>query len=636
MNADFEKVLKQWWGYDHFRGIQKEIIESIYAGKDTLGLMPTGGGKSVTFQVPALMKPGVCLVITPLIALMKDQVANLRKRNIKATAVYSGMTRHEIITALENCIFGDYKFLYISPERLSSDLFLSKLKDMQVSFITVDEAHCISQWGYDFRPSYLQIGQIRHLLPDIPILALTATATEEVVKDIQGQLGFRQENVFRMSFERKNLAYVVRKTEDKHKELIHILKKLPGCAIVYTRNRKGTKEIAGLLNEEGVTAVFYHAGLDSLTRDERQKAWQENKIRVMVATNAFGMGIDKPDVRCVIHMDMPDSPEAYFQEAGRGGRDGKKAYAILLYNKKDKAILKRRIAETFPDKPFIREVYEHLAYFYQLAMGDGQGITREFDLDKFCCTFRHFPVPTESALSILTKAGYIEYIPEEENASRVMFLTQRDELYRLENHDADTDRVIQALLRCYSGLFSDYVYIEEPRIARMAGVASDLIYPILISLSRQHVISYIPRKNVPYIIYTRPRVETSKLYFSEDIYEKRKEAYRQRIEAMVSYAEEDEVCRSRMLLHYFDEYNIHNCGICDVCLQRHDSGLKTGTYENIKEFVLDWIRNTDGWHGPERVEMANISNNAIKKALHYMISEQIVTLKDGQLVISCA
>lgn len=636
MNADFEKVLKQWWGYDHFRGIQKEIIESIYAGKDTLGLMPTGGGKSVTFQVPALMKPGVCLVITPLIALMKDQVANLRKRNIKATAVYSGMTRHEIITALENCIFGDYKFLYISPERLSSDLFLSKLKDMQVSFITVDEAHCISQWGYDFRPSYLQIGQIRHLLPDIPILALTATATEEVVKDIQGQLGFRQENVFRMSFERKNLAYVVRKTEDKHKELIHILKKLPGCAIVYTRNRKGTKEIAGLLNEEGVTAVFYHAGLDSLTRDERQKAWQENKIRVMVATNAFGMGIDKPDVRCVIHMDMPDSPEAYFQEAGRGGRDGKKAYAILLYNKKDKAILKRRIAETFPDKPFIREVYEHLAYFYQLAMGDGQGITREFDLDKFCCTFKHFPVPTESALSILTKAGYIEYIPEEENASRVMFLTQRDELYRLENHDADTDRVIQALLRCYSGLFSDYVYIEEPRIARMAGVASDLIYPILISLSRQHVISYIPRKNVPYIIYTRPRVETSKLYFSEDIYEKRKEAYRQRIEAMVSYAEEDEVCRSRMLLHYFDEYNIHNCGICDVCLQRHDSGLKTGTYENIKEFVLDWIRNTDGWHGPERVEMANISNDAIKKALHYMISEQIVTLKDGQLVISCA
>lgn len=636
MNADFEKVLKQWWGYDHFRGIQKEIIESIYAGKDTLGLMPTGGGKSVTFQVPALMKPGVCLVITPLIALMKDQVANLRKRNIKATAVYSGMTRHEIITALENCIFGDYKFLYISPERLSSDLFLSKLKDMQVSFITVDEAHCISQWGYDFRPSYLQIGQIRHLLPDIPILALTATATEEVVKDIQGQLGFRQENVFRMSFERKNLAYVVRKTEDKHKELIHILKKLPGCAIVYTRNRKGTKEIAGLLNEEGVTAVFYHAGLDSLTRDERQKAWQENKIRVMVATNAFGMGIDKPDVRCVIHMDMPDSPEAYFQEAGRGGRDGEKAYAILLYNKKDKAILKRRIAETFPDKPFIREVYEHLAYFYQLAMGDGQGITREFDLDKFCCTFKHFPVPTESALSILTKAGYIEYIPEEENASRVMFLTQRDELYRLENHDADTDRVIQALLRCYSGLFSDYVYIEEPRIARMAGVASDLIYPILISLSRQHVISYIPRKNVPYIIYTRPRVETSKLYFSEDIYEKRKEAYRQRIEAMVSYAEEDEVCRSRMLLHYFDEYNIHNCGICDVCLQRHDSGLKTGTYENIKEFVLDWIRNTDGWHGPERVEMANISNDAIKKALHYMISEQIVTLKDGQLVISCA
>lgn len=636
MNVDFEKVLKQWWGYDHFRGIQKEIIESIYAGKDTLGLMPTGGGKSIAFQVPALVKQGICIVITPLIALMKDQVTNLRQRHIKAAAVYSGMTRREIITALENCIFGDYKFLYISPERLSSDLFLSKLRDMQVSFITVDEAHCISQWGYDFRPSYLQINQLRHTLPGVPVLALTATATEAVIKDIQKQLEFSQDNVFRMSYERRNLAYVVRKTENKRKELIHILKHLTGCAIVYTRNRKGTKEIAELLNDEGITSVYYHAGLRTDARDERQKAWQTGQIRVMVATNAFGMGIDKPDVRCVIHMDMPDSPEAYFQEAGRGGRDGKKAYAILLYNKKDKAILRRRIADTFPDKDFIREIYEHLSYFYQLAMGDGQDITKEFDLDKFCHTFKHFPVPTESALMILTKAGYIEYIPEEENASRVMFLTQRDELYRLENHDTDTDCVIQALLRCYSGLFRDFVYIDESKIARMSGVAKENIYPILISLSRQHIISYIPRKNIPYIIYTRPRVDSSKLYLSEDIYEKRKDNFTRRIESMISYAEEDEICRSRMLLNYFDEHNEHNCEMCDVCLQRHTSGLNAGKYENIHDFILNWLRNPHVQHGVEELHIPDTKEEDIKKALHFMISEHIVSLEDGDLVLSRA
>lgn len=633
MDTDFEKVLKTWWGYDDFRGIQRSIIESIYAGHDTLGLMPTGGGKSITFQVPALMKEGVCLVVTPLIALMKDQVTTLKRRGIKATAVYTGMSRSEVITALENCIFGDYKFLYISPERLSSELFLAKLRDMRVSFITVDEAHCISQWGYDFRPSYLQIGRIREFLPEAPVLALTATATPDVVVDIQQKLRFRKENVFRMSFERKNLAYVVRCVESKTDELLHILKSLSGCAIVYTRNRKGTKEIAEFLQEKGITATYYHAGLANDVRDERQKDWQEDKIRVMVATNAFGMGIDKPDVRCVVHLDMPDSPEAYFQEAGRGGRDGKKAYAVLLYNDKDKIGLKRRVADAFPDKDFIRQIYEHLAYFYQLAMGDGQGITREFDLEKFCYTFKHFPVPTESALTILTCAGYIEYTPEEENRSRIMFLTTRDELYRLENYDNDTERVIQALLRAYSGLFSDFVYIEEGHVARLSGVASMQIYPILVSLARQHVISYIPRKRVAYITYTRPRGVSEKLHFPEEVYEKRKEVYVHRINAMVDYVEEEDKCRSRMLLDYFGERNEHNCEMCDVCLQHHSSGLRKGVYENIRDAVLLWSKDKNSTHSLADLHIAGEKKEYIEAALRYMVAMQLLVLRDGEVLV---
>lgn len=399
---DYQGILKQYWGYDHFRGIQEDIINSIGSGKDTLGLMPTGGGKSVTFQVPALAQPGLCLVITPLIALMKDQVRNLRDRGIKAVAIYSGMTREEIVIALENCIFGDYKFLYISPERLDSEIFQIKLCSMKVCMITVDESHCISQWGYDFRPAYLKISDIRKLLPGIPVLALTATATPEVVKDIQQRLGFEKENVFRMSFERSNLAYIVRRTENKADELLHILKSVNGSAIVYTRNRKKTKEIALLLNQNDITATFYHAGLSNELKDQRQKDWVNGICRVMVATNAFGMGIDKPDVRLVLHADFPDSPEAYFQEAGRAGRDGQKAYAVLLYAQNDKVLLKKRIADTFPEKEYIRKVYEDINYYYQMAMGDGLGCTYAFNIDEFCQNFKHFPIQVDSALKILT------------------------------------------------------------------------------------------------------------------------------------------------------------------------------------------------------------------------------------------
>ena len=560
------RILKQYWGYDRFRGIQEDIIDSISKNKDTLGLMPTGGGKSITFQVPALAKEGMCLVITPLIALMKDQVQNLKKRGIKALAIYSGMSRQDIIITLENCIFGNYKFLYISPERLDTELFRTKLRKMHISMITVDESHCISQWGYDFRPAYLKIAEIRELLPDVPVLALTATATPEVVKDIQARLHFRHKNVFRMSFERNNLAYIVRKTENKTAELLHILRSMPGSAIIYARNRRRTKEITELLNNEHITADFYHAGLDDATKDIRQHRWQSGESRVMVATNAFGMGIDKPDVRIVIHMDLPDSIEAYFQEAGRAGRDGQKAYAVILYAKSDKTTLHKRILDTFPEKEYIRDVYEHLQYYYQMAMGDGLDCVREFNIEDFCRKFKYFPVPVDSALRILTQAGYLEYTAEQDSTSRILFTIRRDELYRLREMGEDMDRLIQAVLRSYTGVFTDYTYINEASLAICTGLTRRQIYEMLVHLAKLRIVSYIPHKKTPYIIYTRERVEAQRIHISPEVYEHRKARYETRINAMLDYVTNDTVCRSRMLLDYFGERNEHNCGQCDTCI----------------------------------------------------------------------
>ena len=528
--------------------------------------MPTGGGKSITFQVPALAKEGMCLVITPLIALMKDQVQNLKKRGIKALAIYSGMSRQDIIITLENCIFGNYKFLYISPERLDTEIFRTKLRKMHISMITVDESHCISQWGYDFRPAYLKIAEIRELLPDVPVLALTATATPEVVKDIQARLHFRHKNVFRMSFERNNLAYIVRKTENKTAELLHILRSMPGSAIVYVRNRRRTKEITELLNNEHITADFYHAGLDDATKDIRQHRWQSGESRVMVATNAFGMGIDKPDVRIVIHMDLPDSIEAYFQEAGRAGRDGQKAYAVILYAKSDKTTLHKRIPDTFPEKEYIRDVYEHLQYYYQMAMGDGLDCVREFNIEDFCRKFKYFPVPVDSALRILTQAGYLEYTAEQDSTSRILFTIRRDELYRLREMGEDMDRLIQAVLRSYTGVFTDYTYINEDSLAIRTGLTRRQIYEMLVHLAKLRIVSYIPHKKTPYIIYTRERVEAQRIHISPEVYEHRKARYETRINAMLDYVTNDTVCRSRMLLDYFGERNEHNCGQCDTCI----------------------------------------------------------------------
>ncbi|WP_303005301.1 RecQ family ATP-dependent DNA helicase [Bacteroides congonensis] len=631
----YQEILKQYWGYDSFRDLQEEIITSIGEGKDTLGLMPTGGGKSITFQVPALAQEGLCIVITPLIALMKDQVHNLRKRGIKALAVYSGMTRQEIITALENCIFGDYKFLYISPERLDTEIFRIKLRSMKVSMITVDESHCISQWGYDFRPAYLKIAEIRELLPGVPVLALTATATPEVVKDIQARLNFHEGNVFRMSFERKNLAYIVRKTDNKTSELLHILRRIPGSAIIYARNRRRTKEITELLVNEDITADFYHAGLDNAVKDLRQKRWQNGEVRVMVATNAFGMGIDKPDVRIVLHLDLPDSPEAYFQEAGRAGRDGEKAYAVILYSKSDKTTLHKRVVDTFPDKEYILNVYEHLQYYYQMAMGDGFQCVREFNIEEFCRKFKYFPVPVDSALKILSQAGYLEYTDEQDNASRILFTLRRDELYKLREMGVETEALIQTILRSYTGVFTDYAYISEASLSIRTGLTREKIYNILVTLTKRRIVDYIPRKKTPYIIYTRERQELRFVHIPPSVYEERKVRYEARIKAMEEYVTSEDVCRSRMLLRYFGEKNEHNCGQCDVCISHRatDATLSEDSFEELKQQITELLAQKPLLP----VEIANkieAERERVAEVIHHLLEEGALKMQDGMIHIS--
>jgi len=626
----YHKILKQYWGYDEFRPLQEDIIHSVSAGKDTLGLMPTGGGKSLTFQVPVMAMEGLCLVVTPLIALMKDQVDNLRDRGIKALAVYSGMTRQEIITTLENAVFGDYKFLYVSPERLATQLFLSKLRHMNICLLVVDESHCISQWGYDFRPSYLRIADVRQHIPEIPVLALTATATPDVIDDIQEQLHFKEKNIFRKSFERRNLAYIVRNTEGKQEELVRILERVRGTTIIYVRSRQRTKEISDFLVQNGFSSDFYHAGLSSTDKTRKQNAWKNNEIRIIVSTNAFGMGIDKPDVRLVVHTDLPNSIEEYFQEAGRAGRDGEKSYAIILYDRNDSAKLKKRVRDEFPERDFMYQVYDSLAYFFQVAEGYGTGMVYDFNIQQFCAAYKLPILPVHNTLKILDLAGYIEYTDEVDNRSRLMFIIYRDDLYHYD-FDREYELLVNTVLRLYTGLFTNYATINEADIAQRLDTSRTAVYEMLKVLSKRNIIDFIPHKKTPLIAYTQPRVDSKYLDIPRLVNEDRKFRFEKRIQAMSHYAEQNEICRSRILLSYFGEKNTIDCGQCDVCLAKNSLGLTNKLFNEIavsvKELAKDDFRSVDFI----TASLSKYKSKEILDVIRFLTDKGELELKSGKI-----
>lgn len=582
---DFKQILTKHWGYSDFRPLQEDIIRSVFEGRDTLGLLPTGGGKSITFQVPALAKEGICIVVTPLIALMRDQVSNLQKKEIKAIAVNSSMSKDEIDIALDNCIFGDFKFLYLSPERLASDLFKVRLEKMNVNLIAVDESHCISQWGYDFRPSYLNIAEIRDLLPEVPVLALTATATPKVVEDIMDRLKFRERNLFQKSFERTNLTYRVDNVEDKNRRLLNYCSDHKGTAIVYVRNRKKTKEISDFLKLNNISSDYYHAGINHESRSSKQENWQNGKIRVIVATNAFGMGIDKSDVRLVIHMDLPDSIEAYFQEAGRAGRDEKSALAVLIVNKADKRLAEQRISNTFPEIQLIKDIYQALGNYFQLAIGSGKGQSFDFILHDFLHKYKFSALVAHNSIKILQREGYIDISDEFNNPSRIHFKILRDDLYKFQVSNAKYDGFIKLILRSYTGLFSSYVAVDENLLAKRSGLSRDDVYKYLVRLSSSQIIDYIPMKRNPVITYVEERLDKNNLYISSESYKFLKEKFVERLNTMISYGLGITKCRNQILLEYFGEKNTQRCGKCDVCQQRNELDMSKYEFDLILEDI---------------------------------------------------
>ena len=621
-------ILRQYWGYDDFRGIQREVIESIGAGRDTLGLMPTGGGKSITFQVPALSMKGLCLVVTPLISLMRDQVEALRRHDIKAAYINSNMSHEEVLTVLDNSIFGAYKFLYVSPERLSSSFFMDKLRRMKVCFVTVDEAHCICQWGYDFRPSYLHISSIREVFPQTPILALTATATPAVVDDIQEKLGFREKNVLGMSFERRNLAYVVRRTDSVQDSLLHVLNSVQGSCIIYLRSRQKCYEMAQQLDELGYSATYYHAGLPIVKKNENQERWRRGEKRIMVATNAFGMGIDKPDVRLVIHVDMPDSVEAYFQEAGRAGRDGERAYALLLTDGSERQRIASRMAQQFPKIDYVRNVYEHLCYYFGIAMGDGMLVTRELNINVFCRAYGYYPAMLGGALDLLDKAGYIEYSDEDDSSSRLRIDVSRNELFRLLY--PSEERLVLCVLRRYGGIFVDYVFIDEDMLCAEAGISADEFYQVMLRLSQIHVVSYIPRKHLPRVTFRCRRVDKEDVMLPYAVYHERHDRYAERAEAMLRYADADsDCCRSRLLLEYFGEEAERDCGICDVCCRKRAEQRVTDDKEALRLHILRQLK--DGPRNSYDLDLAGFRPECLEDVIDAMRASGEITL-DGPLL----
>ena len=610
-------ILKQYWGYDQFRSLQGDIIRSIASGKDTLGLMPTGGGKSLTFQVPAMAMEGLCVVVTPLIALMKDQVENLKKRGITAAAIYSGMSYDKILLTLDNSVFGAYKFLYVSPERLATPVFIEKIKQATVCIIAVDESHCISQWGYDFRPSYLRIADIREQLPDVPVLALTATATPEVVIDIQKQLLFKKTNVFQKSFNRTNLAYVVRTAENKDENLLKILNSVPGTSVVYVRNRKKTKEIADFLNQNGISAENFHAGLKNATKDAKQSRWMSGETRVIVSTNAFGMGIDKAEVRTVIHMDLPDSLEAYFQEAGRAGRDEQKAYAVLLYNKSDATKLHKRVADTFPGKEMVVKVYEALGNYLEMGVGSGLDRVFAFDLVDFCVKFKLPILISYNCLKILQQAGYIELTDEQDSSSRVLFTVIKDDLYKLKNN-TEQEKLIHILLRSYTGLFTDLASIDEDILAKRLNWSRDQVYDQLVVLAKERIIQYIPRKKTPFLTFIREREATERVILGKEAYDDRRERYISRIKNVLDYAQEENICRCQLLLSYFGEKETPPCGHCDTCLKKKEKHISPDDFEAIR-IAIEQVLTIEALPVNSLLKKLNLKEAKVLQVIRFMM-----------------
>lgn len=592
-------ILKQYWGYDHFRPMQEEIIESILSGHDTLALLPTGGGKSICFQVPALMRDGICIVISPLIALMKDQVEQLRKRKISAVAIYSGMSAREIDLHLDNCVYGNIKFLYVSPERLKTDIFIERAKRMHIGLIAVDEAHCISQWGYDFRPPYLEIADFRALFPEINIIALTATATREVKQDIQDKLSFKNSKLFQKSFARANLAYVVRKTENKEQKLLEILHNIPGTAVIYVRSRKRTQSIALWLQRQKISSDFYHAGLKNEERSRKQEDWISNKTRVIVATNAFGMGIDKPDVRVVVHVDLPDNLEAYYQEAGRAGRDEKKAYAVILYDQNDINNLQQRIEDSHPDLKFIRQLYQYLANYYRIAVGSSNMASYDFDLNDFIKTYRLTSTQTYYALQRLEEHGLIQLNEAFFVPSKLHILIDHTEMYKFQVANGRLDPLTKALQRLYGGeLYANFLNISEKELAKQLKVPVQEVQKQLRSMAEMNVVAYHEQKDKPQITFMTPRFDASRIPITPKDLDQKKSLYKDKVNAVIHYTEHKHRCRTQLLLEYFDEISYDACGICDICVEKKNvhsqkqKPLTQGQYKELHALIRHYLTNT--------------------------------------------
>lgn len=627
----YRQILTKYWGFTSFRPLQEEIIGSIDQGKDTLGLMPTGGGKSLTFQVPAMAKDGTCLVITPLIALMKEQVDRLNRMDIRAMAIHSGMSKEEIDIALDNVIYGDYRFLYISPERLSTRLFQTRAARMNISLVAVDEAHCISQWGYDFRPSYLNIARLRDFIPgNIPFLALTATATPKVADDIMEKLGFREKNILRMSFARKNISYLVRTADDKNAYLINTLNRFGGSGIVYVRSRKRTKEVAVMLLRNGISADYYHAGLSDELREKKQFSWSSGEVRVIVATNAFGMGIDKPDVRFVIHWDIPDSIEAYYQESGRAGRDDKPAYAVLLCSDADRSRLADSVRHKFPPVEKIKDVYEALCNFLEIPIGSGKNNVYDFNIGEFVSRYRLPVMEAFNSMSFLQREGYLEFTEEINNPSRVHFIVGRDDLYKFQVANESFDGFIKLLLRSYTGMFTDYVAINEDQLARKTATNRDTVYHFLVKLSSMNIINYIPGRKTALVIFTEERLDRKSLFISPENYLHVREKYIYRLDRMLEYTETKTRCRAVTLLDYFGEAS-DRCGKCDVCRERNE--LELSKYEF--DIILAEIKAILAVQNPDAEELTRMlefpAGNVIRVIRWLLDHDKIVQGSDMKL-----